>query len=548
MSWFGNLKTRSKLFLTFGVMCGFLLGLDVVFYTTLTAIERNERETVDQSRIAARDALEIRASQNFNRAAMLEILLLGEATGSTASRQEIATETAKIDQDIGRIKSFFEKENLATELAQIVEVEGLLAEYREGRAAQFRLLDAGKADEARALAIEAQNERYARIRELLQKLDDELFEYRNARIAESKHLFTGAIRILFAITAGMILFSLVMVWLMNRLIAVPLQAATTLAGRIAAGDLTERFVPEERSDEVGQLQRALTSMVENLRGLNKELQGGVGVLAASSSEILTTVSQISAGAVETAAAVNETSSTAEEVKQTAHLSNEKAKTVQDRARKVADVSDAGLLAVTQTVDVMGHIRVQMESIAESVVRLSEQGQSIGEIIATVNDLAEQSNLLAVNAAIEATRAGEFGKGFAVVAQEVKSLAEQSRLATTQVRGILMEVQKATSAAVMATEQGSKAVAAGLKQATNAGESIRSLSVGVGEASQAATQIAASSQQQLIGMDQIASAIGNIGQATTQNMAGMKELEASARSLEMMGGRLKALVDRQRIEG
>ena len=102
---------------------------------------------------------------------------------------------------------------------------------------------------------------------------------------------------------------------------------------------------------------------------------------------------------------------------------------------------------------MNHIREQMESIADSVVRLSEQGQAISEIIATVNDIAEESNLLAVNAAIEATRAGEFGKGFAVVAQEVKSLAEQSRQATAQVRTILMEVQKATSAAVMATEQG-----------------------------------------------------------------------------------------------
>jgi methyl-accepting chemotaxis protein len=197
---------------------------------------------------------------------------------------------------------------------------------------------------------------------------------------------------------------------------------------------------------------------------------------------------------------------------------------------------------------MNRIQEQMESIAESVVRLSEQGQAIGEIIATVNDLAEQSNLLAVNAAIEATRAGEYGKGFAVVAQEVRSLAEQSRDATKQVRTILMEVQKATSAAVIATEQGTKAVAAGLKQATDAGESIGGLTGSVGEAAQAAIQIAASSQQQLVGMDQIATAIANIRQATTQNMAGTRQLEASAQNLQELGGRLKILVARQRVEG
>jgi methyl-accepting chemotaxis protein len=335
-------------------------------------------------------------------------------------------------------------------------------------------------------------------------------------------------------------------WLTSS-IAKPIRDLTITAERIAKDDLTVRIEGGDRTDEVGDLQRSLRTMVENLRGLNKELQSGFSVLASSSSEILATVSQVNATASETATAVSETSITAEEVKQTAHVSNQKAKAVQEVAQKAATVSEIGRGAVTETIEGMNRIREQMESIAESVVRLSEQGQTIGEIIATVNDLAEQSNLLAVNAAIEATRAGEYGKGFAVVAQEVKSLAEQSRQATTQVRTILMEVQKATSAAVMATEQGTKAVVAGVKQANDAGDSIRSLAGIVGEASQAATQIAASSQQQLIGMDQIASAIANIRQATTQSVSGTKQLEVSAKSLQEMGGRLKVLVERQRIE-
>ena len=336
-------------------------------------------------------------------------------------------------------------------------------------------------------------------------------------------------------------------WL-TRSIARPIGAVTTLAERVAAGDLPLRVEAEDRSDEVGMLQLALRAMVDNLRNSNKELRSGFSVLASSSTEILATVSQVATGAAETATAVSETSTTAEEVKQTAHLSNQKAKAVQETAQKAAAVAETGRKAVAETREGMNRIREQMESIAESVVRLSEQGQTIGEIIATVNDLAEQSNLLAVNAAIEATRAGEYGKGFGVVAQEVKRLAEQSRQATTQVRTILMEVQKATSAAVMATEQGTKAVAAGVRQATDAGESIRALSSSVGEASQAAAQIAASSQQQLVGMDQIASAIANIQQATTQNMAGTKQLEASAQGLQELGGRLKVLVERQRVEG
>src|SRR5664280_1631381 len=140
----------------------------------------------------------------------------------------------------------------------------------------------------------------------------------------------------------------------------------------------------------------------------------------------------------------------------------------------------------------------MDSIAQTVVRLSEQSQSIGGIIASVTEIADQANLLAVNAAIEAAKAGEQGKGFAVVAQEIKNLAGQSKQSTLQVRNILNDVQKATSAAVMATEQSSKAVENGVKQSTQAGESIKALAKSVNESIQAATQIVASSQQQVVG--------------------------------------------------
>jgi methyl-accepting chemotaxis protein len=183
----------------------------------------------------------------------------------------------------------------------------------------------------------------------------------------------------------------------------------------------------------------------------------------------------------------------------------------------------------------------MEAIAERILALSEQGQAIGEIIASVNDLAEQSNLLAVNAAIEAARAGEAGKGFAVVAAEVKALAEQSKQATAQVRGILNEIQRATQAAVMAAEQGVKASEAGVGTAAKVGDAIRLLTESVTESAQAAQQILVSAQQQAAGMDQIALAMQNIQQASTQNMASTRQVERAAQDLNELAGRLKALV-------
>ncbi len=284
-----------------------------------------------------------------------------------------------------------------------------------------------------------------------------------------------------------------------------------------------------------------------LRSSGEEITSGATMLVTASSGIFAAVSEVTTGVTAITVAVSQTSTTAEEIKQTAALSHQKAKHVEESAKETALVSEAGYRSVTAAIEGMHQIREQMGEIAETVVSLSEQGQAISEIIATVNDLAEQSNLLAVNAAIEASRAGEHGKGFTVLAQEVRNLARQSRQATLQVRNILMEVQKATSAAVKATEQGTEVVATGIKQATDAGDSILSLASNISLATQTAAQIASSSQQQLLGMEQIALAIANIRQSTHQNMTGTQQLAAAAKNLQAFSEQLKVLVERRRGE-
>ena len=238
--------------------------------------------------------------------------------------------------------------------------------------------------------------------------------------------------------------------------------------------------------------------------------------------------------------------TVEQVRQTAQLSSQKAKSVSETATKMAQISQIGSKSTEETVAGMGRVRQQVESIADSMVRLSEQSKTIGQIVTTVEDLAAQSNLLAVNASIEAAKAGDQGKGFAVVAQEVRSLADQSKQAINQVRGILSDIQKATSVAVMATEQGSKAVEVGVRQAGQAGQSIQTLSSSVNAAAQAATQIAASSQQQLVGVDQVASAMESIKQATAHDVAAENDWKLRALGLNDVGQKLKQSVEKYKV--
>jgi len=277
------------------------------------------------------------------------------------------------------------------------------------------------------------------------------------------------------------------------------------------------------------------------RAVNRPLRETASTLASSAAEILAATTQQASGAAESSAAVAETVTTADEVAQTAEQAAQRAKTVADSAQRAAEIGKAGRRAVDESVEGISAVKVQVDSIAGSILVLAEQAQAIGEIIAAVNDIAERTNILALNASVEAARAGEADRGFAVVAAEVKSLAEQSKKATVQVRQILGEIQRATSAAVMTTEQGTKQVGSLTKQVTEAGETIRTLADAAGEAAQAAAQIVASSGQQAVGMAQIRQAIANIHGATQQNLASTKQAERAAQDLNALGTRLLDLV-------
>jgi methyl-accepting chemotaxis protein len=278
-----------------------------------------------------------------------------------------------------------------------------------------------------------------------------------------------------------------------------------------------------------------------LEKLINQIREAAGNLNSASSEILAATSQQASGASEQSAAIAQTTTTVDEVKAIAEQSSDRAKEVTNSALRTMDVSKNGRKAMQETIDSMTAIRERVEGIAENILALSEQTQQIGEIIATVNNIAAQSNMLALNASVEAARAGEHGKGFAVVAQEVRSLAEQSHQATAQVKSILSEIQRATNATVMATEEGTKGVERGTQLAAQAMHTIEQLSAVISESSQAAMQMAAGGQQQVTGIDQVALAMQNINQATVQSLASTRQTEQSAQNLSDISRHLTELV-------
>jgi methyl-accepting chemotaxis protein len=318
---------------------------------------------------------------------------------------------------------------------------------------------------------------------------------------------------------------------------------TEAARQLAHGDLRTSITPRSEHDMVGS---AFANMVEGMTSTNAQMRKAVTIVNTAVDEIMTSISQSASGATQTAAAVTETTTTVEEVRQTSHLASQKAEYVLRATEKTTQITSAGKQATVETISGMKRIREQMNLIAESMVKLSEKSQSIVEITQTVDDLSQQSNLLAVNAAIEAAKAGEFGKGFIVVAEEVKSMADQSKQATGQVRNILTDIQRAISSVAMATELGSKAVDSAVVQSSRAEESINALGHSVHESTQAATQIAVSSKEQLIGVDQIATAMMGIRDATHHNLDSINQVETAVLSLQDLGAQLNTLVSRYKL--
>lgn len=328
----------------------------------------------------------------------------------------------------------------------------------------------------------------------------------------------------------------------SRLLTNPLERLSAAAAGIAKGNL-KQTVNVKGDDEIAALGRSFLTMAESLSGVLGDLRGAAVEVQREASAILATATQQAQMASGHASAISETSTTVTEIAETSRQATAHADTVVGIARKSEDLSKEGEHAVQQTLAAMSNLGDQVKAIALSITELSERTLQIGDIMGSVKDLAEQSNLLALNASIEAAKAGEHGKGFAVVALEMRNLAEQSKLAAGQVKAILGEVQKGTRQAVAATEEGSKRALATISLAEGSGRSIQGLTEVLKESSLAGRQIAGNTRQQTIGVEQIVSAINQLSTSMNESLAGTRSIERVATSLTTLSHRLSELTNR-----
>jgi methyl-accepting chemotaxis protein len=314
---------------------------------------------------------------------------------------------------------------------------------------------------------------------------------------------------------------------------------------VGEGDLTQQSA-REGSDELGRLASGLNQMVKRLRDVATQTRAATTNLDAATMEILASAREQSAVTGEQAAAYQETNVTIQQVSQSGLQIAERAKQVTVTAEAVSIANTSGLDAVQKANQTVEAIHEQAEAVAQNIVALSEKTQMVGDILATVNDIAEQSHLLALNAAIEAAAAGEHGRSFSVVAGEIKNLADQSKAATVQVKTILGDIQKEINTSVMLTEEAVKRVDLGKHQADAAASAIRDMAANIDQSVQAFQQIVAGTNQQQIGFENVMQALKDLTRGSEQAAASNRQTEKAAANLTSIGAQLRAATEQYRL--
>lgn len=408
------------------------------------------------------------------------------------------------------------------------------------------LMKEGSKEEAKRIRLidirKMQRERYMPSIEKIIKYEDRLTKDagNNAEKAKSRALI---VVVIFAFISVVLAF--IMAVSITRSIAVPLGVVKDAAEKVAAGDLTSRIASESR-DEIGDLMRAMQEMIEKLKTMITMIQSSANSVASASEQLSASSEETSRGVAEQSGRAAQIATSTTEMSQTVIDVAKNASNIASSAVETSKIAQEGAQTVDKSVDEVNEIADTVGESSQRIISLGERSKQIGDIVNVIKDIADQTNLLALNAAIEAARAGEQGRGFAVVADEVRKLAERTAKATSEISGMIGAIQNEVDDAVVSMDEATKKVGSGVRNVTMAGVSLNNIVQSVNGLQAMIQQIASATEQMSTVSETISADIDTIASVSNETSLSSDQIAQAASDLARLSSELQATVEHFRL--
>jgi methyl-accepting chemotaxis protein len=542
MQWFSNLTIRTKLILSFMTLIMLTAALGVYMVVQLTGISATAEDVAKRDLPAMLSITKI--SDFFGSHRRGELLLIisekKEDMEKYSKRNRESQEKLAREQEI--LEKYLDTDSERKDFAEFsASWKSYLAEDPKIVAFAMENKDA----EASELARGASSKFFNQALKSLENLREQQIKQ---TIGSSQTLasVSAKSRTMISIALSLcICFGLVQAFVLARMLSAPLRDLTLKAAQIADGDLTVSIEQSSR-DEVGQLSAAFATMTRNLRDLITRLSETAIKLSDASSELKARAEDISGGTEEVAAQAGTVAVASEEMAATSADIANNCHLAADCAQQAATTTQRGFDVVGKTVEGMRKRGDEARVNAKNIESLGARSDQIGAIVETIEDIADQTNLLALNAAIEAARAGEQGRGFAVVADEVRALAERTTRATREIGEMIKAIQNETGAAIVSMEAGVKGSEQGVAEASQLESALHAILEQVNNVSIQVSQIATAAEEQTATTSEITNNISQITQVVQETSQSALHSSEAATSLSVKAEELQSQIRKFRI--
>lgn len=530
-------KIGTRLIMGFGIVLAAMLVIAIAGFFGMSEMDKSISMIHNENSVKVKQANIAYENLNNITWAMRVVPLSFGADTMTAMQKQIADSRTGYKAAMESL----EKLETSTEGKTIIAgIKAILGEAVQTNNQVMELSKNGKQEEAIALQTTKAGPLTLKIKEGFESLLKYEEGLSQKKFNESKKAYSTDKAIMIGMSVAALLLSILLAVLLTKGITAPLNEAVAFANSVAEGDLTARCHYKGK-DEPGRMIVSMNKMAENLASLVSNISTISATVSAASVQLRTTAEQIATGTEEVACQTGIVATASEEMAATSGDIAQNCLLAADTSNRVSDAAHKSATIVNESITIMKRISERVKNTAVNIDSLGNRSNQIGEIVGTIEDIADQTNLLALNAAIEAARAGEQGRGFAVVADEVRALAERTTRATREIGEMIKAIQNETKNAVASMEEGVAEVERGSDASEKSGEALEDVLTQINEVSMQVNQIATAAEEQTATTSEITQNIQQVTDIIQSTARGAVETSAAASELANQSTSMQSLI-------